>query len=303
MPIQEIIHQIQQLEESNMAIKQELRNITHIENHLEKRITATLTMMETPTHGALNTETIDKRIQELAEDLALSGIENPLLIPILDGALPFFTTLYHYLKTNHPTFRFQISTVSASSYIGDKSTGELTIHAAPKEPLGTRNIILIDDVLDTGNTLQTLADEFTKAHGADSITCMVLVDKQQERANFKIERVFIGFVVDKNAFLLGYGLDWNELFRNLPYIAKMGEQKPTADEKMHIGSKKQLNKLLCDNLAQIASLNIQLHALQQQIPYQTWLEETANLYCFFPNTNEENPISLIDQSTSISAPQ
>lgn len=274
----EITTTIEALERQNVVIIQQLRHIHKTEADIEQRITPTLIPLEHTSYGVLVEVAIDQRIQALAQQLVDSNIENPLLIPILDGALPFFSKLYNFLKTNHPTFRFQFSTTSASSYIDEKSSGTLSIKAAPKVPLGAKNLVLVDDVLDTGTTLQTLADEFKNTYGANSVACMVLIDKQQDRENFSIPQVFVGLEIDKEAFLLGFGMDWCELFRNIPYIAKMGDVRPTDAEKNLLKPQKELNEMLTKNLLAIRSLNTQLQELQ----YQDWHKDTAELDYPFP---------------------
>ena len=109
-----------------------------------------------------------------------------------------------------------IDFIAVSSYgKGKNSTGEVKIIKDLDEPLEGRDIILVEDILDTGLTLNYLVNNF-RARGATSITIAALLNKP-ERRKVDVQADYVGFEIP-DEFVVGYGLDFAERYRNIPYI-------------------------------------------------------------------------------------
>lgn len=141
--------------------------------------------------------------------------KNPLAIIILKGATPFFGQLYTKVKID-----LACDFVVVSSY-----KGEITPQSKPDIVLDLhsnvegRNLIIIEDIVDTGRTMSLLKDYLLKNKKANSVTIMTLVDKPEAR-KMPLKVDYTCTVISDESFLIGYGLDFNEHFRNLPYIAE-----------------------------------------------------------------------------------
>ncbi len=158
----------------------------------------------------------EEEIRKKAEELALKINEDyqnaPLtIVCTLKGAIFFFADL---MKNIHIDCRIEF--IKASSYIGNttSTTGNVTISNSNFEIRG-RDILLIEDIIDTGLTYYQLKQYF-KAQGCLSCEMCVLLDKK-ERREVPIQAKYVGFEIE-NKFVIGYGLDYNEAYRNLPYV-------------------------------------------------------------------------------------
>ncbi len=158
------------------------------------------------------TDRLQQRIREMGEQIARDYAgRRPELICVLKGAMIFLSDLARAIDLNL-TFDY----IAVSSYGKEKtSSGEVKIVKDLDEPLQGRDIILVEDILDTGLTLSYLVNSF-KARGATSIKIATLLNKP-ERRKVEVHADYIGFdIPDK--FVVGYGLDYAERYRNLPYI-------------------------------------------------------------------------------------
>jgi hypoxanthine phosphoribosyltransferase len=104
----------------------------------------------------------------------------------------------------------------ASSYIKDHTTGEVKIHADVREEISGKNVILIEDIVDTGITLKYIKDMLLKRSPASLRICALLDKKSCRKVDLPLD--YIGFEIP-DEFVVGYGLDYDNKFRNLPYIA------------------------------------------------------------------------------------
>ena len=140
---------------------------------------------------------------------------NPLFIGLLKGCIPFMSDLLKYVDID-----CTLEYMKVSSYSGTESTGVVTVKGDLPEVVG-RDVILIDDILDTGRTLANVRKMLMDA-GAKSVTICVLLDKPEGR-KVDITPAYVGGLVP-NEFVVGYGLDYNEHYRNLPYIGVLKEE-------------------------------------------------------------------------------
>ncbi len=156
----------------------------------------------------------EKNIKSIVEELGskiskdFSG-KNPMFLGLLKGCIPFMSDL---LK--HVTIDCTIDYMKVSSYDGTSSTGNIVVKSVMPMVEG-KDIILVDDILDTGRTLDAVRKLLIK-NGAKSVTLCVLLDKPEGRV-VDITPAYVGGLVP-NEFVVGYGLDYNEKYRNLPYI-------------------------------------------------------------------------------------
>lgn len=154
---------------------------------------------------------IRERVAELGRELTACYAGKPLtVITLLNGALPFAADLIRAID-----LPLQYDSFAVSSYVDKSSTGELKVRSQLKLPVRDRHILIIDDVLDTGFTLQCIVRDFNEL-GALSVKSCVLLNKKVDKKLFT-EPDWVGFEI-QNEFVVGYGLDYNEEYRNLPYI-------------------------------------------------------------------------------------
>jgi len=159
----------------------------------------------------ISADQIAGRIRELAGELTDQYADKPLTVIIIScGALMFGCDLVRQLP-----LPLELDVISAKSYQGTRSTREVTVGMRPKVDLRGRHVLLVDDIFDSGLTLTTLAAELRQAEPAELRTC-VLLHKQVARTVTMVPD-YSGFPID-NQFVVGYGLDYNECYRNLPYI-------------------------------------------------------------------------------------
>lgn len=161
----------------------------------------------------LSAEQIQKRVAELAEQVAATYHGTPLtIVGVLTGSLMLLADLVRHL--NMP---LRIGFIQASSYRGTSTDpGQLHIDPALLPDVRGRHVLLLDDILDTGQTLAHLKVMFQELDVA-SLRIGVLLRKRA-RQRVPLEPDFCGFEIP-DAFVVGYGLDYNDEYRNLPYVA------------------------------------------------------------------------------------
>lgn len=173
------------------------------------------------------TELIDSkrlraRVVELGETLTrdLAG-KRPIFVCVLKGSLPFFSDLA--LATRLPV---QFDYVAVSSYEGTESSGVVQFRADLSLDIAGRDVVVVEDIVDTGRTMRCLLDNFT-ARGPASLRVVTLLDKPSRR-EVEVPVDYCGFEIP-DAFVVGYGLDYGQYFRNLPYIAVLEEVPPLGE--------------------------------------------------------------------------
>lgn len=135
----------------------------------------------------------------------------PLAIGVLKGAMPFMADILRHINTY-----LEMDFMDVSSYgSGTRSSGEVKIVKDLDTKVEGRHLLIVEDIIDSGLTLEYLVDLF-KYRKAKSVKIVTLLDKPAGRtANIKAD--IVGFEVP-NKFVVGYGLDYNQKYRNLPYI-------------------------------------------------------------------------------------
>ena len=157
-------------------------------------------------------EQLQARVKEIGNALydRFEG-KNPLFLGVLKGSFVFLADLVRACE-----LKSSIDFITVSSYgHGTESSGQVKIIHDLKSDITNRDVIIVEDILDSGNTLAYLRDHLM-AKGAASVTLVTLLDKPSRRVK-AITADFSGFVMP-DEFLVGYGLDYAQLYRNLPYI-------------------------------------------------------------------------------------
>ena len=165
-------------------------------------------------------EEIQTRVQELGTILHEEYKDkNPLVVGVLKGCVVFFSDIIREMDVP-----LEMDFMVVSSYgLGTESTGYLKISKDLSTSAKGRHVIIMEDIIDTGHTLQKLM-ALLKDREAASIKTCTLLDKPERRAEgVTVKADWTGFVIP-NEFVVGYGLDYAEQYRNLPYI---GVLKPS----------------------------------------------------------------------------
>lgn len=162
---------------------------------------------------------IEKAVRRLAQEIKGDFYDtNPLFICILKGSVVFTSDLIRAL--NMP---LEVEFVCLSSYgCGMESSGKVRMRLGVRRPLAGRRVVVLEDIVDTGLTVNHLMNYLKRKKPADLKLC-VLLDKPSRRlAPVNID--YLGFTVP-NKFIVGYGIDWNENFRYLPDICYIDSGK------------------------------------------------------------------------------
>ncbi len=154
---------------------------------------------------------IRARAKELAQKINedYKG-ESLYLVGTLRGALVWMADIMKEI-----TLETEIDFIVASSYQGTDTTGVVTIKKDIEGEVSGRNVLIIEDIVDTGTTLYKLLDYF-RGKGAKSVEICSMLNKPSRR-KAPVDPKYNGFVID-DLFVIGYGLDYNQRFRNLPFI-------------------------------------------------------------------------------------
>lgn len=160
----------------------------------------------------LSREDIQRRVQELGDAIYDSFRDkDPMFVGVLNGCFIFMADLVRASQ-----MKSELEFISVSSYQnGTRSSGVVQITRDLQRDITGRHIIVVEDILDSGNTLYFLKN-YLLAKGAASITIVTLLDKPARREK-PIVADYVGFEVP-DEFVVGYGLDYAQQYRNMPYI-------------------------------------------------------------------------------------
>ena len=161
----------------------------------------------------LTEEQIQQRIRELGEELTRDYEGKfPVVVGVLKGVVVFYADLVRQIKTH-----CQMDFMTIASYRGVNSTGKLEVKSHVAADLTGRDVLVLEDIYDTGNSL-TFTVDYLYSRGAASVKICTLLDKPEGRKpGITLKADYVGFTIP-NAFVVGYGLDYNEKYRNLPYV-------------------------------------------------------------------------------------
>ena len=157
---------------------------------------------------------IDDIVAGIANNINESGIKDPLFIAVLNGSFLFASDIMR--KINIPNA--QISFVKLSSYEGTVSTGKVKELIGINSDISERDIIILEDIIDTGTTLETIISLLNQQNVASIRFATLLFKREAYKKDINID--YIGKSIS-NDFVVGYGLDYDEIGRNLPHIYKL----------------------------------------------------------------------------------
>ena len=170
----------------------------------------------------LSEEQLQTRIKELAKTLSEEYADkDPVFVGVLKGVVMFFGDMMRYI--NIPS---QIDFMWISSYQGTNSD-QMTVNRDVSADLKGRHVVILEDIFDTGNSLEFTYHHLLSKEPASLKICTLLDKPERRRPGVTVKPDYTGFVIP-NEFVVGYGLDFDEHYRNLPYI---GIMKPEAYEK------------------------------------------------------------------------
>ncbi|QVK21207.1 hypoxanthine phosphoribosyltransferase [Mycoplasmatota bacterium] len=142
--------------------------------------------------------------------------KNPMLVGLLKGCVPFIGDLGKYI-----TIPIEMEYMDVSSYHGAKSSLEVKILKDLDSPVKGRHVLIAEDIVDTGFTL-TKVIQLLKYRGAASVEVVTLLNKEEGRLTKMVPK-YIGQEIP-NRFVVGYGLDYNQKYRNLPYVGILKQE-------------------------------------------------------------------------------
>ena len=153
-----------------------------------------------------------KEVARVADEINrdLSGT-NPLFISVLNGSFMFTADLMKHL-----TMPCEVSFVKLASYEGTSSTGKVKELVGLGDDITGRTVVIVEDIVDTGTTLKYLLEKLNERHPKTLKVCTMLDKPSRRTADFHAD--YIGFQVE-DLFIIGYGLDYDQKYRNLPYIS------------------------------------------------------------------------------------
>ena len=165
-------------------------------------------------------EQIKARIRELGEELTREYADkDPIVVGVLKGVVVFYADMIRELKVP-----CQMDFMWISSYAGTNSTGSMIVRKDVSADVKGRHVLILEDIFDTGNSLDFVVKHLQAKEPASLKVCTLLDKPERRKEGITLQCDWTGFVVP-NEFLVGYGLDFNEHFRNLPYV---GVLKPEA---------------------------------------------------------------------------
>ena len=166
----------------------------------------------------LSAETIQSRVRELASaiDRDMAG-DTPVLVAVLKGSLHFFSDLARAMETDA-----ELDFMQTSSYHGGKSsTGVVQIRKDLDINIEGRCVIVVEDIVDTGTTLTSLLDLLGTRHPQRLLVASLLSKPDARTTPVRVD--YLGFDI-ANEFVVGYGLDYDERYRNLPYVGILRDE-------------------------------------------------------------------------------
>lgn len=161
----------------------------------------------------LSEQQIQTRIQELGEVLTKEYADkNPVIIGVLKGVVVFYADMIRQIQVP-----CQMDFMWISSYAGTDSTGKMLVRQDVSADIEGRHVLILEDIFDTGNSLEFTVNHLKKQNPASIKICTLLDKPERRRAGVTLKADYVGFTIP-NAFVVGYGLDYNEKYRNLPYV-------------------------------------------------------------------------------------
>lgn len=155
---------------------------------------------------------IQAKVKELAREISRDYVgKDVLAVGILKGAFMFFSDIVRSIE-----IPLTLDFILASSYVKSETTGEVKIHYDVREDISDKHVLLIDDIVDTGITLNQIRERILTRVPLSLKICTFLDKKERREVDIPLD--YVGYVIP-NQFVVGYGLDYDNKYRNLPYIS------------------------------------------------------------------------------------
>lgn len=168
----------------------------------------------------ISEEQIKERIRELGEQLSAEYAgKNPIFVGVLKGVVIFFADMVRAVDV---PCEFEFMWIS--SYHGTNSTGSMQVKRDLSADIKGRHVVILEDIFDTGNSLDFVYNHLLSKEPASLKICTLLDKPSRRNPKITLQADYVGFEVP-NEFVVGCGLDYNEYYRNLPYV---GVLKPEA---------------------------------------------------------------------------
>lgn len=170
----------------------------------------------------LSEEIIQNRVKELAQEIEAAFKGEPVtLVAVLKGSFMFAADLMRHISGS-----VEIDFISVSSYGNQtESTGKVRLLKDLDSNITGENVVVVEDIVDSGLTLHFLMDHF-KMHQPKALKICTLLDKPERREVEDLTLDYVGFQIP-DEFIVGYGIDYAQQYRNLPYIASVAPKKET----------------------------------------------------------------------------
>ncbi len=166
----------------------------------------------------LSIETLQARVRELGEEITrdYAGTEDLVVVPILKGSFLFASDLIRCINLD-----LSVEFLGLRSYgAGTESSGVVQITYDLTQPVTGRDVLIIEDIVDTGLSMRYLLENLATRHPRSVKLCSLLHKPARSRVKIPID--YLGFTIE-DRFVVGYGLDYAEKYRNLPYIGVLEE--------------------------------------------------------------------------------
>lgn len=158
-------------------------------------------------------EQIKTRIAQLGQELTREYADkNPVIVGVLKGVVVFYADMVRQIRVP-----CQMDFMCLSSYQGTDSSGQMVVKKDLSVDVKGRHVLILEDIYDTGNSLDFTVRHLLSRQPASLKICTLLDKPERRRPGITLKPDYVGFVVP-NAFVVGYGLDYNERYRNLPYV-------------------------------------------------------------------------------------
>lgn len=171
----------------------------------------------------ISEEELKNRISQLGEELTRDYAgKDPVILGVLKGVVVFYADMIRQIRVP-----CQMDFMCLSSYHGTRSTGNMVVRQDMSVDVSGRHVLILEDIFDTGTSLDYTYHHVLSKRPASIRICTLLDKPERRKPGITLKPDYVGFTIP-NEFVVGYGLDYNEHYRNLPYV---GVLKPEAYEK------------------------------------------------------------------------
>lgn len=161
----------------------------------------------------ISEEQLRTRIAQLGEELSRDYAgKNPVIVGVLKGVVVFYADMIRQIKVP-----CEMDFMALSSYCGTDSTGNVTVKKDIDTDIKGRHVLILEDIFDTGTSLDFTYKHLMAREPASLKVCTLLDKPERRKKEITLQADYVGFTIP-NVFVLGYGLDYNEHYRNLPYV-------------------------------------------------------------------------------------